>query len=288
MEQQDNGDIHSRLSCIALENQAIKVQLSQLTELVHQLLPQSGQPPAQPKEDQAASTPAVPESLQPATTSSQAVGLPSPTWVQPEEPEGAPGPLHLLPLAHVGQQPAQYHRSPSAGAKGQVAGASSAPGASTCQPWAFPASTGIPVSPVSEGLTPAQVPAPLRGKIQWGEYVDLPELLTYDFQYQYSSLDDSQAIEVIDGKLSLAPKHKARHLLNLQLWLHVWHLYEDTVLSFYPHRYMELSHYHRHISDLDQCFHWVAVPSYDAQFWHNAHYTTCRSAHLTNSSILPY
>ena len=39
-------------------------------------------------------------------------------------------------------------------------------------------------------------------------------------------------------------------------------------LCFYPNRYMELSHYHRHISDLDQQFHWAAVLSYDAQFRH--------------------
>ena len=77
-----------------------------------------------------------------------------------------------------------------------------------------------------------------------------------------------QALEVVDGKLSLAPKCKVRHLSNLQLWLHAWHLYEDTVLSFFPHRYMELSHYHRHISNLDRHFHWAAVLSYNAQFWH--------------------
>ena len=40
------------------------------------------------------------------------------------------------------------------------------------------------------------------------------------------------------------------------------------MLSFYPHRYMELSHYRRHISNLDQCFHWAAVLSYNAQFQH--------------------
>ena len=119
---------------------------------------------------------------------------------------------------------------------------------------------------MTEGLTPAQVPAPLRGKIQQGEYVDLSELLAHDFQYRYSGLDDSQVLEVVDGKLSLAPKCKARHLLNLQLWLCVWHLYEDAVLSFYPNRYMELSHYRRHISDLDQRFHWAAILSDDAQF----------------------
>ena len=73
-----------------------------------------------------------------------------------------------------------------------------------------------------------QVPASIRGKVQHGEYIDLSELLAYDFQYRYSRLDDSQALEIVDGKLSLAPKCKARHLSTLQLWLWAWHLYEDT------------------------------------------------------------
>ena len=109
----------------------------------------------------------------------------------------------------------------------------------------------------------AQVPATIQGKVQCGEYIDLSELLAYDFQYKYSRLDDSQALEIVDGKLSLAPQCKARHLSILQLWLRAWHLYEDTVLSFYPSRYQELSHYWHHIVDLDQHFHWAAVLSYN-------------------------
>ena len=96
----------------------------------------------------------------------------------------------------------------------------------------------------------------------------ISELLAYDFQHRYSGLDNSQALEIVDGKLSLASKHKARHLSTLQLWLQAWHLYKDTLLSFYPHRYLELSHYQHHITDLDQHFHWAAVLSYDAQFCH--------------------
>ena len=194
-----------------------RLNCPQLMELVHQLLPQPGQAPTQPGEEQAASTPPWPS--QSASTSSQMVGLPLPTWAQSDAPEGAPGPLQLLPFTHAGQQPVQYHSSPPVGAAGQAAGGTSIPRASTGQPWAIPASTVVPTLPVTEGLTPAQVPAPLRGKIQRGEYVDLSELLAYDFQYRYSGLDDSQALEVIDGKLSLAPKRKARHLSNLQLWL---------------------------------------------------------------------
>ena len=102
---------------------------------------------------------------------------------------------------------------------------------------------------------PAQVPATIRGNVQHGEYIDHSELLAYDFQYKYSGLDNNQAIEIIDGKLSLAPKCKARHLSTLQLWIRAWHLYEDTLLSFYPNRYQKLLHYWYHIADLDQYFH---------------------------------
>ena len=54
-EHQEEGDVHARLSCITLENQAIKAQLSQLTELVHQLLPQPSHTSVQSGEAQAAS-----------------------------------------------------------------------------------------------------------------------------------------------------------------------------------------------------------------------------------------
>ena len=39
LEQSDDGDVHTRLTCKMQENQAVKAQLSQLTELVWQLLP---------------------------------------------------------------------------------------------------------------------------------------------------------------------------------------------------------------------------------------------------------
>ena len=155
-------------------------------------------------EAQAAST--GQQTAQPITTSCQTAGLPSPTWVQPEIPDAVPGPLHPLSLSHAGQQPLQLPGSPSARATSQVADMSSASRVPMSQPWASPANTGFPTSPVAEGMTPAQVPMQLKGKIQRGEYVDLCELLACDFQYRYSSLDDSQALKVVDGKLSLAPK----------------------------------------------------------------------------------
>ena len=140
-------------------------------------------------------------------------------------------------------------------------------------PWSALACQARGQHPVSSGCHQPQAYLqhksllPSRGKIQCSEYVDLSELLVYDFQYRYSSLDDSQALEIIDGKLSLAPKCRARHLSTLQLWLWAWHAcMNDTLLSFYPYRYLELSHYWHHISDLDQHFHWAAMLSYDAQF----------------------
>ena len=163
-EHQEEGDVHARLSCITLENQAIKAQLLQLTELVHQLLPQPSHASMQSGEAQAAS--AVQQTAQPVTMSCQTAGLPSPTWVQAEIPDAVPGPLHPLPLSHARQQPLQLPGSPSARATSQVANVSSASRATISQPWASPVNTGFPTSPVAEGMTPAQVPMQLKGKIQ--------------------------------------------------------------------------------------------------------------------------
>ena len=121
------------------------------------------------------------QTVQPITTSCQTAGLPSLTWVQAKIPEAVPGPLHPLPLSHAGQQPLQLPGSPSARAAGQVANMGSASRALLSQPWASPINTGFPTSPVAEGMTPVQVPMQLKGKIQWGEYVDLSELLACDF-----------------------------------------------------------------------------------------------------------
>ena len=174
--------------------------------------PHSSQAPMQAGEAQTAST--AQQTAQPTTIPTQAASLPSPTWAQPDIPEAAPGPLQLLPLQHAGQQPMPLPTSPPTS---QVADGGRTPRALTGQPWTSPANTGFPASPASEGLTPAQVPGQLKGKIQRGEYVDLSELLACNFQYWYSGLDDSQALEVVDGKLSLAPRRKNRHLSNLQL-----------------------------------------------------------------------
>ena len=76
LEPAEDGDVHSSLTCIMQENQVIKAQLSQLTELVWQLLPQPGQATPQPAD--AGNTPVVPPPIeeQAAGTSRANVGLP--------------------------------------------------------------------------------------------------------------------------------------------------------------------------------------------------------------------
>ena len=212
LEQAEDGDVHTQLTRITQENQVIKAQLSQLTELVWQLLPQPTQAPPQLAGDKESSAPAPPEVTQAAGTSGTAVSLPSPSWPWTEDLERTPGALQPLSPSHAGQHPVQHHGSLLPVVLGPTAGQGIATEASPCQPWPFPASSGVPVSPATDGLSLAQVPSSLQGKIQWGEYVDLLELLAYDFQYRYSGLDESQALEVVNGKLSLTPKCKARHL----------------------------------------------------------------------------
>ena len=81
----EDGDIHSRLTHITQENQVIKVQLSQLTELVWQLLPQPGQ--AAPHSADADNMPPVPSPVeeQAAGTSGASHGLPPPSWLHPRD-----------------------------------------------------------------------------------------------------------------------------------------------------------------------------------------------------------
>ena len=134
------------------ENQAIKVQLSQLTELVWQLLPQPSQAPPQPAGDQGASASASLEAAQTASTSSAAVSLPPPSWPWTKDWEGKPGPLQLLSPSHTGQHPLQPQSSPLPAVPGPTAGQVSAMEASPCQSWPFPASTGVPISPATESL----------------------------------------------------------------------------------------------------------------------------------------
>ena len=233
LEPAEDGNVYSRLAHITQENQVIKAQLSQLTELVWQLLPQPGQATPQPVgagSNQVLSPPAVDLT---ASSPRAEVSLPPPSWPHTGDPAlgVSPGGHQLLLPSQVGQHSVLPHGNPFPTVPAALALPArqvAAADAQLQQPWPSPVSPDTPVlrsapslQQVSSatGLPPARVPATLQGKIQCGEYVDLSELLAYDFQYRYSALDDSQALEIVDVKLSLAPKCRARHLSTLQLWL---------------------------------------------------------------------
>ena len=162
-EQSDDGDVHTRLTRIMQENQAIKVQLSQLTELVCQLLPQPGQASLQPSGDQGTS--ASLEAVQTASTSGTAASLPPLSWPHTEDWEVTHGALKLPSPSQAGQHPLQPQSSPlpttPGPAPGPVPWQVSAIGASPCQSWHFLASTRTPMSLATKGLSPAQLPASL-------------------------------------------------------------------------------------------------------------------------------
>ena len=103
LEPMKDEDVHSRPTHITQENQVIKAQLSQLTELVWQLLPQPGQAtlqPVGPGNSQALSLPAV---NQAASTTRAEVSLPPPSWVHTRDPGVSPGDHKLLLPTHAGQ-----------------------------------------------------------------------------------------------------------------------------------------------------------------------------------------
>ena len=231
----EDSHIQARLMCITQENHAIKAQLNQLMELVCQLLPQ--QSPAAWATQQAAdiSNPSSGLSLmkgQFSGTPEATLSLSPPSWPQPKEATlGEPSSDHQA--AHPGS--ARQAEAPAHHASLPVVSASVAPPQERLLPlpslhteslWAAPLSPGTPhaVSSASpQHLTftasqpPAQVPPTIWGKVQCSEYIDLSELLAYSFQYKYSGTLWSQVLEIVDGKLSLAPKCKARHLSTLQL-----------------------------------------------------------------------
>ena len=79
----EDRDVHSRLARITQENHVIKVQLSQLTELVWQLLPQPGQATPQPANTGNRTMVPPPAEEQAAGTSGANVGLPPTFLVTP-------------------------------------------------------------------------------------------------------------------------------------------------------------------------------------------------------------
>ena len=114
LEPVEDGDVHSRLARITQENQAIKVQLSQLTELVQQLLPQSGQAAPQPAGMDNTPGPA-PQTADQATSSSRAeASLPPPSWSHSGDSAMGVTPRdhQLLPSSYAGQNPVLPHSNP--------------------------------------------------------------------------------------------------------------------------------------------------------------------------------
>ena len=160
--------------------------------------------------------------------------LPPPSWPQPRE--ATPGEPSSNQVA-VHTSSAMQTTAPESQASLPMATASGTPlqvrpspltGLPTKPLWISPLSPGPPQALPSScyqqlsftaSQPPTQVPASIHSKVQCSEYINLSELLVCDFQYKYSRLDDSQSLEIVDGKLSLAPKCKSRHLSILQLWL---------------------------------------------------------------------
>ena len=101
----EEGDIHSRLMHITQENHAIKAQLSQLTELVWQLLLQPVQ--AAPQLTEAGNMPSAssPVEGQAVGTCRASDGLAPPSWLHPRDTasEVSPRGHWAMPLHPAGQ-----------------------------------------------------------------------------------------------------------------------------------------------------------------------------------------
>ena len=114
LEPVEDGDVHSRLAHITQENQVIKAQLSQLMELVQQLLLQPGQATPQPVGAGSTQAQSPPAEDQAASTSGAEVSLPSPLWLHTRDPAlgVSPGGHQLLLPSHMGQHSALPHGNP--------------------------------------------------------------------------------------------------------------------------------------------------------------------------------
>ena len=160
---------------ITQENQAIKAQLSQLTELVWQLLPQPGQATPQPAGAGNTQVLSLPVVDQAASTSGVEVSLPPPLWPHTRDQAlgVSPGDHQLLLPSHTGQHSALPHGNPLPAVPAALASPArqmAATDAQLQQPRSSLASPGTLVlgsasSPQqvssATGLPPAQVPASL-------------------------------------------------------------------------------------------------------------------------------
>ena len=160
----------------------IKAQLSQLMELVWQLLPQPGQATPQPAGAGSNQVLSSPMEDQAASTSGAKVSL-LPSIMAAHQRPSTRDPTRGSPATA-----AQPHRATFSATSEQPFISSSSGTGITCQ-----AGGHYRCSTTSSLAFPSQSwdTSSLQGKIQHGEYLDLSELLVYNFQYRYSSLDDS-------------------------------------------------------------------------------------------------
>ena len=110
----EDGDIQSRLACITQENHAINVQLSQLTELVHQLLSQAAQATPQPANISNQPPVLPPAEGQSPGTSGTTLSLPPPSWSHSRDTGSGDSPSNhwAVLLSPLGQPPATVRSNP--------------------------------------------------------------------------------------------------------------------------------------------------------------------------------
>ena len=174
----EDSDIQSRLTRITQENHTIKAQLSQLTDLVWQLLPQSAQVIPQPADTGNPSLAVVSAKEQAPGSSGATLSLPHTSWSQFKEavPGESSGDNWRVQLSPLEQPPATAMGTPQPAASAPVTlpvRPAPPPGMHTQPLWASPLSASSPY-PVpgssyqqpahTMGQPPAQVPATIRGK----------------------------------------------------------------------------------------------------------------------------
>ena len=216
MDPSEDNDVQAELMCITQKNHAIKAQLNQLTELVHQLLLQ--QPSAaQASQEGTPTRNPHPELLtaKEQFPSAQALSLSLPPFLASAQGGHFRGTIKQLTIR---APPLCYpHHSTRTSCLPACSSCLGCPtmGKASSLPWfTHTASLDCPLSPGSPQAVPstshhqlaftasqppAQVSASICSKVQCSEYIDLLELLTYDFQYKYSRLDDGQMLEIVDG-----------------------------------------------------------------------------------------
>ena len=186
-----NCNVQARLMCITQENHAIKAQLSQLTELVWQLLPQqlhAAQTTLQPADASNPSPGLPPAKDQALGTSGAALSLPPPSWSQLREatPGESSGDHWAVHLSSTGQStmPVSCASLPAVSASvAPLERPVPLPGLHTRPLWTpslspgmsypVPSSSHQQLAPTASQL-PAQVPATIWGRCSVGSILIFP------------------------------------------------------------------------------------------------------------------